>query len=232
MDNIQVYWLEQCEADMPANNDWLGPDEIVRLNGFHIGKRRADWRLGRWTAKRAIASYLGWPADLTDLASIEVHPAWSGAPEASIPHASVAPTISISHRSGTALCAVSIAGVDLGCDLETIEPRDEAFVRDYFTAEEQQVIEKAPLVERNRTVALLWSAKESVLKALHEGLRLDPRSVFVTYGDDPPDAGEWTQLTGRCGDYPIFQGWWSQTGQILRTMVVHPPSRSPARLQT
>lgn len=37
--------------------------------------------------------------------------------------------------------------------------------------EEQELVARAP--ERDELVALLWSGKESALKALREGLRLD-----------------------------------------------------------
>ena len=63
----------------------------------------------------------------------------------------------------------------LGCDLEVIEPRSEEFVADYFTTEEQKMVSQAPIADRSKLLALLWSAKESALKALREGLRFDTR---------------------------------------------------------
>ena len=41
---------------------------------MRFAKRRADWQLGRWTAKHAVAACLQLPADLPSLASIEVRP--------------------------------------------------------------------------------------------------------------------------------------------------------------
>ena len=55
------HWLEQTEADLPAANDWLSAGERLRLDGMRFAKRHADWRLGRWTAKRALAAYLNLP---------------------------------------------------------------------------------------------------------------------------------------------------------------------------
>ena len=55
---MRVFWLEQTEADVPPSNDWLGPAELDRCNAFRFAKRRNDWRLGRWTAKCALAAYL------------------------------------------------------------------------------------------------------------------------------------------------------------------------------
>ena len=78
---MNVYWLEQTEADVPAENDWLSANEAVCLNGMRFAKRRADWRLGRWTAKRALSVYLDVPAHPQVFKKIEIRPAPSGAPE-------------------------------------------------------------------------------------------------------------------------------------------------------
>ena len=102
----QVYWLEQTEADVPAENDWLSARESVRLSGLRFAKRRADWRLGRWTAKCAVASFLNLSTDAQGLAQIEIRPASSGAPEVFVANEPAAVAISISHSSGAAACAV------------------------------------------------------------------------------------------------------------------------------
>ena len=114
------------------------------------------------------------------LREIEIRPASSGAPEVFIANEPAAVTVSISHRSGAAICAVAMTGVELGCDQEVIEARSEAFVADYFTESEQALVARVCEAERSRLVTLLWSAKESALKALREGLRLDTRSVTVS----------------------------------------------------
>ena len=103
-------------------------------------------------------------------------------------------TVSISHRSGAAICAVAMSGVDLGCDQEVIEPRSEAFVADYFTEDEQALVARVCEADRSRLVTLLWSAKESALKALREGLRLDTRSVDVSPVDGAFDLNGWRPL--------------------------------------
>ena len=84
---MDVYWLEQSELDVPTADDWLSSNEVVRLNGMRVAKRRADWRLGRWTAKCALAIYLTLPDHPQSLQEIEVRPAPSGAPEAFVSNA-------------------------------------------------------------------------------------------------------------------------------------------------
>ncbi len=140
---MDVYWLERSAADLPAHNDWLSASDRTRLEGMRFAKRRDDWRLGRWTAKLAVAAYLDLPTDLRALAEIEVLPAPSGAPEVFLANQPAEVTISLSHRDGVAICAVADSGVDLGCDLEIVEPRSDAFVNDYFTPEEQALVAQA-----------------------------------------------------------------------------------------
>ncbi len=225
-----VYWLEQTEADVPVESVWLSASESVCLDGMRFAKRRADWRLGRWTAKCAVASFLKMPADPQTLAQIEIRPALSGAPEVFIANDPAAVTISISHRSGAAICAVAMSGVDLGCDQEVIEARSEAFVADYFTEDEQALVARVCQTERSRLVTLLWSAKESALKALREGLRLDTRTVAVSPVDGAFDLNGWSPLRV-CADGRSFQGWWQQAQSVVRTFVADPPSDSPILLQ-
>ena len=133
-------------------------------------------KLGRWTAKHAVAACLQLPADLPSLASIEVRPGPSGAPETFLGNKWAPVTISLSHRAGRAVCAVAPDGGALGCDLEVIEPHSDAFIADYFATEEQALVARAAPADRPGLVTLLWSAKESALKALRAGLRLDTRS--------------------------------------------------------
>jgi 4'-phosphopantetheinyl transferase len=229
---MDVYWLEQTGAEVPLENDWLNASEAVRLNGMRFAKRRADWRLGRWTAKRAVAVSLALPHDRCALAGIEIRQAPDGAPEVFLADIPANVTISLSHRAGTAICAVALSGGGaLGCDLEIIEPHSDAFVTDYFTTEEQDLVARAPSADQLRLLALLWSAKESALKALREGLRLDTRSVIVSPVGEQAAIDAWRPLHVCDPNRRIFHGWWSQTGNLLRTMVAAPPPVPPIPLK-
>ena len=241
---MDVYWMEQTEADLPPDNDWLSASEITRLNGMRFAKRHDDWRLGRWTAKRALALYLNLAAHPQALADIEIRPAPSGAPEAFVADRPAAVTISLSHRDGVAACAIAPPWVELGCDLEIVEPRGDAFIADYFTAEERQLIEGTSAADRPLLLALLWSAKESALKALCTGLRLDIRSVIVRPGMLRPNEDErvtlrassevdaWYALHVGCEGGQVFLGWWQNTGDLVRTTVASPPPLRPTILET
>lgn len=221
---MNVYWLEQTEADLPTGNDWLSSDESRQLGHLRFAKRRADWRLGRWTAKRAMALCLGISDSLEALAKIQICVAPSGAPDAVVDSQlarqfaiSAARKISISHSCGRAVCAVSLSGAALGCDLEQVAPRSEAFVADYFTVEEQALVTDSSPAGRASVSTLIWSAKESALKALQAGLRLDTRSLIVSINDS---SGDWHPLQVRKGDDgQIFVGWWQEGNGFVRTLV-------------
>ena len=187
---MNIYWLEQTEADVPGDKEWLSARERVQLDALRFPKRRADWQLGRWTAKHAVAACLQLPADPPNLAKIEVCPGSSGAPETFLGNKWAPVTISLSHRAGRAVCAVTPFPGALGCDLEVIEPHSDAFIADYFATEEQALVARVVPAERLRLVTLLWSAKESALKALRAGLRLDTRSVIVTPVDPVPGRND------------------------------------------
>lgn len=233
-----VFWLQHAEADVPASNHWLGASEAAVLGGLRFARRRADWRLGRWTAKRALAAYLGCLPDAGVLQRIEIRASPSGAPEVFVAGKPSPIGISLSHRAGIALCALTPAGQALGCDLELIEPRSAAFVEDYFTAEERAFLAGASACDQAALLALLWSAKESALKALRQGLRLDTRAVAVTLRDGVSlsqsnrraGAEGWQALTVRSRDAGVFPGWWGRDGELVRTVVAERPLPPPVAL--
>lgn len=226
---MKLYWLEQVQADVPLENDWLSPWEIARLDRFRFPKRRADWRLGRWTAKQALAAALNLGWDDPALASIEIRPAASGAPEVFVANECAPVAISLSHREGCALCAMAPRGARVGCDLEAIEARSAAFIDDYFTADERDLIAAFQGHGRELTVSLLWSAKESALKALHEGLRLDTRAVIASFDSESLNSDGWGLLEVRYGKQ-LFTGWWQDGEHLIRTILADAPSNPPIRL--
>ena len=210
---MDLWWLEQRAVDVPAHDEWLSARERETLATFRFAKRRADWRLGRWTAKQAVAAFFSNRA----LSQIEIIARASGAPAVFVSGVLAKTAVSISHREGTAACALAAQGV-IGCDLEIIEPRSDAFIRDYFTAVEKLALSYAE--EPMRMAAVIWSAKESAFKALGEGLRMDTRSAEVT---QVVDGGHgWGPLRVKCDTGEVFEGWWRQGDGMVRTLVSRP----------
>lgn len=220
----QAYWLEQAEADAPTGNRWLSEEERARLAGMCFHKRWAEWRLGRWTAKRAVAWWLNLSGDIRSLQDLEIRAAPSGAPEVFLFNERVPVSLSLSHRADQALCAVASSGAILGCDLELVEVRDDSFVTDFFTTHEQALLDRAPVNERAALATLLWSAKESALKALQVGLRVDTTSVDVSPNKPSylTERDQWSPLLVRCFESRILRGWWRSSGDMIRTLVFNP----------
>lgn len=225
-----VYWFEQAEADVPEENEWLSESELNFFNRLRFARRRADWRLGRWTAKQAVAALLNLASFPPALAKIEIVPAPSGAPEVFFENKLSPVTISLSHRNHGAICTLGPGTFELGCDLELIERRSDAFITDYFTAEEQALVAAQPATDRPQLLALLWSAKESALKALRFGLRLDTRSVIVDLLDCPFDVNSWHPLQVRYSGGRTFRGWWQVADNMVQTVVASPPPGRPISL--
>jgi 4'-phosphopantetheinyl transferase len=225
---VNVYWLVQNDRDVPVGDRWLGASERARLDGLHIPKRRADWRLGRWTAKCAVSAYLNLPQDPEALAAVELRPAPSGAPEVFLDDRPGPVALSLSHSGAAGLCVVAPAGAEVGCDLETVEPRSAAFLADYFTDEERQLVARTPAEGRDRVLTLLWSAKESALKTLRCGLRSDTRSVNAAPADLPlAPIEEWRRVSVAHIGGRTLHGWWRESRDLVYTVVADPP---PLRL--
>lgn len=214
-------------ADLPAHDHWLTEPEATRLRGLVYTKRREEARLGRWTAKRAVAATLGLAGDdHAALRDVVIRNASDGAPEVHLPDGPAPVAISMTDRADWAVCAV-VAGVSLGCDLELVEPRSRAFVADYLTHTEQRVVAGAA-GERDLYANLMWSAKESALKVLRTGLRRDTRSVEVTLVDDTTDGWHRLEVVAVEGDR--FPGWWRRFGDFVLTVAASGPIGPPVSL--
>ena len=198
--------------------------------GLLVAKRRADWRLGRWTAKAAVAAVLH-----VEPAAVSIIAADDGAPEAFVGGVPSTLSVSISHRDGVGLAVVS-GDLVVGGDLELVEPRSPAFVREWFDECEQESIAAASDIDRGHELAcLLWSVKEASAKVLREGLRLDPRSASVVLSNDP-DAGEsggpWRRSTVNwSSEERVVPGWWRIDGSMVCAIATDRAAGAPIELR-
>lgn len=211
-------WLTLCRADVPADDDWLGPRERTVLATLRIAPRRDAWRLGRWTAKSATSAFLALPPE-----RIEILAAPDGAPEVWVSGERAAVSLSLSHRAGRALAVVTPSPCVVGCDLEVVEPRSDAFVREWLAPPEQALVAGLAGAARDRTVNGLWTAKEAVAKVRREGLRLDVRQALV----DVPEPGPgWRALHVRWDGHSTA-GWWRDEPGWVMTVAGDPAPPQP-----
>ncbi len=213
---LLTWWLARGEDQLPAVDDWLSVAERSRAGALRYTKRRTDFLLGRWTLKLAVAKVLGWQDDPAVLARIEGRTAPSGAPRLFIDGQPADRGVSLTDRAGCAVCLVAARDAAVGCDVEIVEPRSDAFVRDYLTQGERRLVGAAGPA-RDTAANLIWSAKESALKVLGTGLRRDTRSVEVDVTGLSPAERTWSALRVRTAEDEVFPGWWRRSGAFLVT---------------
>jgi len=233
---MAISWLARTERQLltlpaaPPTTSWLTDAEHRRAGQLPYTKRRTDYLLGRWTLKVAVASVLGWPDEPAALARIEGRAAPDGAPELYVDGRRAARGVSLSDRAGCAVCLVTAEPADVGCDIEVVEPRSAAFVRDYLTEPEARFVEAAAEA-RDLAANLFWSAKESALKVLRTGLRRDTRSVEVSVAELRPPEQTWSPLEVRTVEGPVFPGWWRRSGPFVFTACARGTESAPAALE-
>jgi 4'-phosphopantetheinyl transferase len=220
-DGPPLRWLPRGERALPATAAWLAPYEAARAGSMRHPKRRTEYLLRRLVAKHAVALALGRSLEPAALARTEVRNEPSGAPYLLVDGAPAGLRLSLTDRAGWAVCLLGdgVGGEPFGCDLELVEPRSPAFVRDYLTgAERRYVAGCRPGEAQDAAATLVWSAKESALKALRVGLAIDPRTVEVRLGPPAARAARgWSPLSVRAG--ATLPGWWRRDGRFLLTVV-------------
>jgi 4'-phosphopantetheinyl transferase len=212
-----IHWALEA-GGRPPDAGSLTLAERARLGELRLPKRRADWLLGRVTAKavaaRALAEVLPgeWPAAALEIVTERGGKPWVRlAPEAA-PRSEVAPgerlpvDVSISHAEGHALCAATGvgpggAGADrIGIDLVGLEARSDALVDTFFTDDEQRLVREAAPPDRATCANLVWCAKEAVLKVLGVGLTADTRDLSCLPEPGGADPADWSLA-------PAGDGW-------------------------
>lgn len=230
---MRVEWLLQSAAGQPALRagippaGMLCPAEQALFGALHSAKRRGDWLLGRWTAKRLVQAVVQRSGHSVALDRILIANRPTGEPTATLLDDPAVPlTLSLSHAHGLALCAVlPAADRPLGIDLEQVAVRPATFAGDYFTPAEQALLAAGPPAQRDLHITAIWSAKEAVLKALHKGLSVDTRAVscLIAPAAQPPHAWQPFALAldaNRLSGRPllVLAGWWRVAGPFVMTL--------------
>ncbi len=223
-----IHYTIQDWHQLPTELDWLTPDERARLDSFRFEKRRRDWLLGRWAAKVALLAITG--LSYRDIARFEIGSAPDGAPLPRLDNRPCQLALSLSHSNNRALAAVMQGTTPLGCDLERVESRGPGFVETYFTTAECEAVERANPEDRDTLITIIWSAKESALKALRHGLRVDTRSVEVS-ADGKIGATDWHSARIVASDEGSFGCWWRVDGPSILSVVARPPVEMPVALE-
>ncbi|MCA1819519.1 MAG: 4'-phosphopantetheinyl transferase superfamily protein, partial [Halobacteriales archaeon] len=129
-----------------------------------------------------------------------------GRPRILVKGAESALWLSITHREGLAVAAVSPAPV--GIDLETVEDRPQSFLQEAFAVAELRSLLDAS--DPRTDAACLWAAKEAALKRAGVGLKADLRKHVVT-----PDGKGGARVEGPAVNGGYGVRFFSMDGKVL-----------------
>ncbi len=226
MDNV-IFWC-LCQSPEPAIA-WasLSPAERTIYEGFRFEARQKSWLAGRFTAKSLLSKvhHARYRPDQIEIRNNDL-----GAPCAYHADQPFPGCLSISHAGDWGAAAYAplegqSSGLRVGIDLETITPRSDVFIRDYFTQNEVDMVSAADAGSPTGTshsaerATLIWSAKEALLKALGIGMRLDTRQVEVVGIEDEEDAEGWKRMELASAQFssPV-EAYWRRIDSYLLTL--------------
>ncbi|WP_083802364.1 4'-phosphopantetheinyl transferase superfamily protein [Micromonospora sp. ATCC 39149] len=143
---------------------YLHPEEAGYLAGLRYPKRRGDYLIGRYVGKRAVAALVGEP----DPAGFRIdrgvfgHPVVRGTARAGV-------QVSITHNGPAAAAVAFDEAHPMGVDLEQIDESRLPTLLRQLSGDERALVDQLglPLLE---AAVRLWSARESLTKAMRTGL--------------------------------------------------------------
>jgi 4'-phosphopantetheinyl transferase EntD len=221
---MTVRWHRTDAGEVPTHDAWLTPNERAVLAGLTVAKRRGDWRLGRWAAKSLVAAVLDVSAD-----DVEVRAAEDGAPEALVNGTTSGLSLSLSHRDRVAVAAVAPSPTVVGIDLETLETRSDAFVREWLSDNERAMLPSAG-APRDVLVMCSWTGKEASAKVLRGGLRLAVQHAVVTPSSAEGSAAWSPLLVTWMRERVEHHGWWRVDDRSVIAVVTDPTTDPPIEL--
>ncbi|MCW5828217.1 MAG: SDR family NAD(P)-dependent oxidoreductase [Deltaproteobacteria bacterium] len=202
--------LRELDTDPAGVLGRLSADERADYGTMTFEKRRLEWLAGRLAARQALKGF-GTSSDVTVKADDSGEPRFAGPLGdkygLTISHSNIWATAIVWERKGQ-------LGEErhVGVDIERTGDRSEAFLEDNFSAAERAALPSNGL--RSETATLIWSFKESALKALGTGLRLRPDQVSVTL--DTGAATARITLSGEAGTVQQSLGLSELTGRYVR----------------
>jgi phosphopantetheine--protein transferase-like protein len=158
----------------------LTPSEIAILDRKNIAKKN-QWVAGRLASKQALNDYLvaqGHNPIPPQEISVLYNP--NGSPIlCDLKGKKLDFLISISHSNEYAVASIAEAKdlSGLGIDIEKIRSFRTETTTAFMTERELEIYERAPADQKNYFATLIWTGKESVLKALGTGLKIHPGRI-------------------------------------------------------
>jgi 4'-phosphopantetheinyl transferase len=163
-DRIDIWSARLDDPGWPSA-ELLPAAETRRAAGLRSGPVRARWVAARWALRGVLARYLGEHSP----AAIELRAGERGKPYLAAGGAAL--RFNLSHSSDMALLAV-VAGVEVGVDLERIEPRENllALARRALPPLDAAEVEAAAGEARIQAFHAAWTRREAAAKCAGTGL--------------------------------------------------------------
>ncbi|MFP3914995.1 MAG: 4'-phosphopantetheinyl transferase family protein [Actinomycetota bacterium] len=168
-------WVQ--DLDLPVDTSVLDEGEEARALAISDPERRRRWRSGRAGMRHVLGRYGGLPPRALRLGREPGgRPTVSGLPA----------RVDFSRSEAGRWSVVAVSRRRVGVDVEDVGAgayRD-GLADWLFTPSEVEWMRAVAPADRSRRLLRLWTARESVTKALGTGLRTDPRRLRVEPG--PP----------------------------------------------
>ena len=158
-----------------AANRFLSPNELACLEQLRFEARRRSWLLGRYSAKEALAGFLG-RADRTE---VEVKSGVFQQPVV-VGLATQNAQVSLSHCANLGVAVAFGEEHPLAVDVEEVNAERVVTMQSQMTAAERSMLVTLP-GESSALAALAWTAKEALSKVLKTGL-MTPMAVYELEG--------------------------------------------------
>ena len=195
-----IYWCfsRYCVAQLQEYTEnpgrYLSAEELNEYRRFVIPKRKMEWLASRILIKRLVIDSVK-PTLYLSPRSINIRKRSSGVPYVELARIGKIGWLSMSHSHNGVLIAFSSNERNpFGVDLEYVEERLPQFIADFFTESESRWVNTSQEEEKKYLVNLIWSAKETYLKAIGKGLQLDTRRVEIKGVDSRCAETEWCDL--------------------------------------
>ena len=166
-----AYRLKIVELDkIPPAEEFLTKRELETYNKFKIDKRKREWLGGRYALKTLACDFFNFSIKFMEVKNLA-----SGKPVLVVPGGTKLP-VSITHSGVYAAAAIALTGQAIGLDIEAIEHRSSAWIKQCFDPREISS-KSAPFLTE------LWAKKEAVLKFLGVGLKLSCTDINFVFGN-------------------------------------------------
>lgn len=238
---VVIFDCQATPMDLPAGARWVSGAPLVAQPGRRLGHpvpRVSGMRL-------PISLSISHSSEMALSALYAVGGRWTTkfpSPAGMVPNRPVAWSPGQGGQNQSLDAGLPVGGlVQIGIDVEAIEPRADGFVQAYFATDEMHWIGQALDDEQALLATITWSAKEAVLKALQLGLTVDTRRVIcrpatgleLTAGAEDGWSQVYVQIDHallseglqRAGRLPPttgydwqFRGWWRRAGRFVLTL--------------